>query len=192
MLKPATVITSPSVKAWRKVDASYGKESPEVQAGEFLAHMAEKSRINSWRQWERVVALVKGVLRRTGLLKPTELNDIRLVRETIRTLGLRVREGYTPREDGAAHRLSTPVVVNLIRSKCRKVRASVIVMTFARMMKSLRFWCNDCKHRAYAAGIAPPWRTRFAAGYLPRHCAEGNQCSETCGANGCLSRDFLS
>ncbi|EPX0550226.1 LPD38 domain-containing protein, partial [Escherichia coli] len=33
--------------------------------------------------------------------KPTELNDIRLVRETIRTLGQRVREGYTPREDGA-------------------------------------------------------------------------------------------
>lgn len=33
--------------------------------------------------------------------------------------------------------------------------------------------------------IAPPWRTRFAAGYLPRHCAEGNQWSETCGANGC-------
>lgn len=29
-------------EAWRKVDASYGKESPEVQAGEFLAHMAEK------------------------------------------------------------------------------------------------------------------------------------------------------
>ncbi|EPW6274331.1 hypothetical protein ACWNFU_005708, partial [Escherichia coli] len=27
-------------EAWRKVDASYGKESPEVQAGEFLAHMA--------------------------------------------------------------------------------------------------------------------------------------------------------
>ncbi|ENI9667909.1 hypothetical protein AB0A20_005267, partial [Escherichia coli] len=29
-------------EAWRKVDASYRKESPEVQAGEFLAHMAEK------------------------------------------------------------------------------------------------------------------------------------------------------
>ncbi|EKJ3659822.1 TPA: LPD38 domain-containing protein [Escherichia coli] len=87
--------------AWRKVDASYGKESPEVQAGEFLAHMAEKQPNKFVAAWERVVALVKGVLRRTGLLKPTELNDIRLVRETIRTLGQRVREGYTPREDGA-------------------------------------------------------------------------------------------
>ncbi|EIO1700262.1 hypothetical protein LQE42_005181 [Escherichia coli] len=88
-------------EAWRKVDASYGKESPEVQAGEFLAHMAEKQPNKFVAAWERVVALVKGVLRRTGLLKPTELNDIRLVRETIRTLGQRVREGYTPREDGA-------------------------------------------------------------------------------------------
>lgn len=88
-------------EAWRKVDASYGKESPEVQAGEFLAHMAEKQPNKFVVAWERVVALVKGVLRRTGLLKPTELNDIRLVRETIRTLGQRVREGYTPREDGA-------------------------------------------------------------------------------------------
>ncbi|EFI6018344.1 hypothetical protein GW594_04635 [Escherichia coli] len=88
-------------EAWRKVDASYGKESPEVQAGEFLAHMAEKQLNKFVAAWERVVALVKGVLRRTGLLKPTELNDIRLVRETIRTLGQRVREGYTPREDGA-------------------------------------------------------------------------------------------
>ncbi|HFP1763582.1 TPA: LPD5 domain-containing protein, partial [Escherichia coli] len=87
-------------EAWRKVDASYGKESPEVQAGEFLAHMAEKQPNKFVAAWERVVALVKGVLRRTGLLKPTELNDIRLVRETIRTLGQRVREGYTPREDG--------------------------------------------------------------------------------------------
>ncbi|HGW2547705.1 TPA: LPD38 domain-containing protein, partial [Escherichia coli] len=88
-------------EAWRKVDASYGKESPEVQAGEFLAHMAEKQPNKFVAAWERVVVLVKGVLRRTGLLKPTELNDIRLVRETIRTLGQRVREGYTPREDGS-------------------------------------------------------------------------------------------
>ncbi|EIG1047161.1 hypothetical protein HHI86_005368, partial [Escherichia coli] len=60
-------------EAWRKVDASYGKESPEVQAGEFLAHMAEKQPNKFVAAWERVVALVKGVLRRTGLLKPTEL-----------------------------------------------------------------------------------------------------------------------
>lgn len=46
--------------AWRKVDASYGKESPEVQAGEFLAHMAEKQPNKFVAAWERVVARQRG------------------------------------------------------------------------------------------------------------------------------------
>ncbi|ENP9445768.1 hypothetical protein ACENHF_002164 [Escherichia coli] len=125
-------------EAWRKVDASYGKESPEVQAGEFLAHMAEKQPIKFVAAWERVVALVKGVLRRTGLLKPTELNDIRLVRETIRTLGQRVREGYTPREDGADassqySRSGKPEPFKVPEGEGERYRDDL-----ARMMKSLR------------------------------------------------------
>ena len=125
-------------EVWRKVDASYGKESPEVQAGEFLAHMAEKQPIKFVAAWERVVALVKGVLRRTGLLKPTELNDIRLVRETIRTLGQRVREGYTPREDGADassqySRSGEPDPFKVPEGEGERYRDDL-----ARMMKSLR------------------------------------------------------
>lgn len=125
-------------EAWRKVDASYGKESPEVQAGEFLTHMAEKQPIKFVAAWERVVALVKGVLRRTGLLKPTELNDIRLVRETIRTLGQRVREGYTPREDGADassqySRSGKPDPFKVPEGEGERYRDDL-----ARMMKSLR------------------------------------------------------
>lgn len=125
-------------EAWRKVDASYGKESPEVQAGEFLAHMAEKQPIKFVAAWERVVALVKGVLRRTGLLKPTELNDIRLVRETIRTLGQRVRDGYTPREDGADassqySRSGKPDPFKVPEGEGERYRDDL-----ARMMKSLR------------------------------------------------------
>ncbi|EIZ3276988.1 hypothetical protein MN351_003363 [Escherichia coli] len=125
-------------EAWRKVDASYGKESPEVQAGEFLAHMAEKQPIKFVAAWERVVALVKGVLRRTGLLKPTELNDIRLVRETIRTLGQLVREGYTPREDGADassqySRSGKPDPFKVPEGEGERYRDDL-----ARMMKSLR------------------------------------------------------
>ncbi|EFN4421123.1 hypothetical protein FQH87_19780, partial [Escherichia coli] len=125
-------------EAWRKVDASYGKESPEVQAGEFLAHMAEKQPIKFVAAWERVVALIKGVLRRTGLLKPTELNDIRLVRETIRTLGQRVREGYTPREDGADassqySRSGKPDPFKVPEGEGERYRDDL-----ARMMKSLR------------------------------------------------------
>ncbi|EPZ7321439.1 LPD38 domain-containing protein [Escherichia coli] len=125
-------------EVWRKVDASYGKESPEVQAGEFLAHMAEKQPIKFVAAWERVVALVKGVLRCTGLLKPTELNDIRLVRETIRTLGQRVREGYTPREDGADassqySRSGKPDPFKVPEGEGERYRDDL-----ARMMKSLR------------------------------------------------------
>lgn len=87
-------------ETWRKVDADYGNESPEVQAGEFLAHMAEKEPGKLGAAWNRVVALIKAVLRRTGLFQPSDLNDIGYVRDTIRTLGQRVREGYVPREGG--------------------------------------------------------------------------------------------
>ncbi len=86
---------------WRKVDASYGEESPQVQAGEFLAHMAEKHTPGKLgAAWNRIVSLVKAVLRRTGLLQPSDLNDIGYIRDTIRTLGQRVREGYVPRDGG--------------------------------------------------------------------------------------------
>lgn len=86
---------------WRKVDASYGEELPQVQAGEFLAHIAEKHTPGKLgAAWNRVVSLVKAVLRRTGLLQPSDLNDIGYIRDTIRTLGQRVREGYVPRDGG--------------------------------------------------------------------------------------------
>lgn len=86
---------------WRKVDASYADESPQVQAGEFLAHMAEKHTPGKLgAAWNRIVTLVKAVLRRTGLLQPSDLNDIGYIRDTIRTLGQRVREGYVPRDGG--------------------------------------------------------------------------------------------
>lgn len=87
-------------ETWRKVDADYGNESPEVQAGEFLAHMAEKEPGKLGAAWNRVVALIKAVLRRTGLFQPSDLNDTGYIRDTIRTLGQRVREGYVPREGG--------------------------------------------------------------------------------------------
>lgn len=87
-------------ETWRKVDADYGNESQEVQAGEFLAHMAEKEPGKLGAAWNRVVALIKAVLRRTGLFQPSDLNDIGYIRDTIRTLGQRVREGYVPREGG--------------------------------------------------------------------------------------------
>lgn len=148
--------------AWRKVDASYGKESPEVQTGEFLAHMAEKQPNKFVAAWERVVALVKGVLRRTGLLKPTELNDIRLVRETIRTLGQRVREGYTPREDGAGassqySRSGKPDPFKVPEGEGERYRDDL-----ARMMKSLRSGAMTAN-----IGRTPPVLRHLGAPDLP-------------------------
>ncbi|ELP7886717.1 hypothetical protein R1238_002181 [Escherichia coli] len=149
-------------EAWRKVDASYGKESPEVQAGEFLAHMAEKQPNKFVAAWVRVVALVKGVLRRTGLLKPTELNDIRLVRETIRTLGQRVREGYTPREDGADassqySRSGKPDPFKVPEGEGERYRDDL-----ARMMKSLRSGAMTAN-----IGRTPPVLRHLGAPDLP-------------------------
>ncbi|EPD0089989.1 LPD5 domain-containing protein, partial [Escherichia coli] len=149
-------------EAWRKVDASYGKESPEVQAGEFLAHMAEKQPNKFVAAWERVVALVKGVLRRTGLLKPTELNDIRLVRETIRTLGQRVREGYMPREDGVGassqySRSGKPDPFKVPEGEGERYRDDL-----ARMMKSLRSGAMTAN-----IGRTPPVLRHLGAPDLP-------------------------
>ncbi|EMR9782551.1 LPD38 domain-containing protein [Escherichia coli] len=149
-------------EAWRKVDASYGKESPEVQAGEFLAHMAEMQPNKFVAAWVRVVALVKGVLRRTGLLKPTELNDIRLVRETIRTLGQRVREGYTPREDGADassqySRSGKPDPFKVPEGEGERYRDDL-----ARMMKSLRSGAMTAN-----IGRTPPVLRHLGAPDLP-------------------------
>ncbi|EFQ9112739.1 hypothetical protein H1Y55_003406 [Escherichia coli] len=162
VLKPRDSDNATIRDAWRKVDASYGKESPEVQAGEFLAHMAEKQPNKFVAAWERVVALVKGVLRRTGLLKPTELNDIRLVRETIRTLGQRVREGYTPREDGAGassqySRSGKPDPFKVPEGEGERYRDDL-----ARMMKSLRSGAMTAN-----IGRTPPVLRHLGAPDLP-------------------------
>lgn len=122
-------------ETWRKVDADYGNESPEVQAGEFLAHMAEKEPGKLGAAWNRVVALIKAVLRRTGLFQPSDLNDIGYVRDTIRTLGQRVREGYVPREGGdvSYSRTGKPDPFRVPEGDGERYRRDL-----AKMMKSLR------------------------------------------------------
>ncbi|EAP0943041.1 hypothetical protein B7802_07790 [Salmonella enterica] len=121
---------------WRKVDASYGEESPQVQAGEFLAHMAEKHTPGKLgAAWNRIVTLVKAVLRRTGLLQPSDLNDIGYIRDTIRTLGQRVREGYVPRDGGdvSYSRTGKPDPFKVPEGEGERYRRDL-----AKMMKSLR------------------------------------------------------
>lgn len=123
-------------ETWRRVDADYGNESPEVQAGEFLAHMAEKHTPGKLSAaWNRVVALVKAVLRRTGLLQPSDLSDAGYIRDTLRTLGQRVREGYVPREGGdvSYSRAGKPDPFRVPEGEGERYRSDL-----AKMMSSLR------------------------------------------------------
>ncbi|EIM5533442.1 hypothetical protein LNM54_005388, partial [Salmonella enterica subsp. enterica] len=145
---------------WRKVDASYGEELPQVQAGEFLAHMAEKHTPgNLGAAWNRIVTLVKAVLRRTGLLQPSDLDDIGYIRDTIRTLGQRVREGYIPRDGGEVSysRTGKPEPFKVPEGEGERYRKDL-----AKMMKSLR--TTDMR---VEVGRTPPVLRNLGAPDLP-------------------------
>lgn len=146
-------------ETWRKVDADYGNESPEVQAGEFLAHMAEKEPGKLGAAWNRVVALIKAVLRRTGLFQPSDLNDIGYIRDTIRTLGQRVREGYVPREGGdvSYSRTGKPDPFKVPEGEGERYRRDL-----SKMMESLR--SGDLK---VDIGRTPPVLRNLGAPDLP-------------------------
>ncbi|EJN6576740.1 hypothetical protein NQM15_004456 [Salmonella enterica] len=147
-------------ETWRRVDADYGNESPEVQAGEFLAHMAEKHTPGKLSAaWNRVVALVKAVLRRTGLLQPSDLSDAGYIRDTLRTLGQRVREGYVPREGGdvSYSRTGKPDPFSVPEGEGERYRRDL-----AKMMSSLR--SGDLK---VDVGRTPPVLRNLGAPELP-------------------------
>ncbi|EJE3038831.1 hypothetical protein M4F09_002153 [Salmonella enterica] len=147
-------------ETWRRVDADYGNESPEVQAGEFLAHMAEKHTPGKLSAaWNRVVALVKAVLRRTGLLQPSDLSDAGYIRDTLRTLGQRVREGYVPREGGdvSYSRAGKPDPFRVPEGEGERYRRDL-----AKMMSSLR--SGDLK---VDIGRTPPVLRHLGAPDLP-------------------------
>ncbi|WP_430489548.1 LPD38 domain-containing protein [Salmonella enterica] len=147
-------------ETWRRVDADYGNESPEVQAGEFLAHMAEKHTPGKLSAaWNRVVALVKAMLRRTGLLQPSDLSDAGYIRDTLRTLGQRVREGYVPREGGdvSYSRAGKPDPFRVPEGEGERYRRDL-----AKMMSSLR--SGDLK---VDIGRTPPVLRHLGAPDLP-------------------------
>ncbi|WP_370548552.1 hypothetical protein NMD69_07955 [Edwardsiella tarda] len=82
---------------WRRIDAAYGQEPVAVQAGEFLAHMAEKQMPGRFSAlWDRVVSLIKTLLNRIGLLPTVDAENRIYLRDTLRTLGQRLRQGYRP------------------------------------------------------------------------------------------------
>ncbi|CAI1616440.1 Antirestriction protein [Serratia quinivorans] len=78
---------SPEIQSvWRQVQKAYGNESPEVQANEFLAHMAERSELTGLGHvWDRFVAIITNALRNAGFFNPGDItpSEIRNILHSI-------------------------------------------------------------------------------------------------------------
>lgn len=68
---------------WRQVEQSYGQESLETQANEFLAHMAERTELTGLgAAWDRFISMLTATLRRAGIINagidvtPAEIRSI--------------------------------------------------------------------------------------------------------------------
>ncbi|WP_165707477.1 LPD38 domain-containing protein [Pectobacterium polaris] len=71
---------------WRQVEQSYGQESLETQANEFLAHMAERSELTKLGGiWDRFVTLLTNALRKAGVLNPMDITPAE-IRNILRTI----------------------------------------------------------------------------------------------------------
>ncbi|MGI8488994.1 hypothetical protein QWJ20_10685 [Pectobacterium sp. S5] len=71
---------------WRKVEQSYGQESLETQANEFLAHMAERTELTKLGGvWDRFVTLLTTALRKAGVLNPMDITPVE-IRNILRTI----------------------------------------------------------------------------------------------------------
>ncbi|MCL6328497.1 hypothetical protein EXT51_03140 [Pectobacterium carotovorum subsp. carotovorum] len=71
---------------WRQVEQSYGQESLEIQANEFLAHMAERTDLTKLGGvWDRFVTLLTNALRKAGVLNPMDITPAE-IRNILRTI----------------------------------------------------------------------------------------------------------
>ncbi|ATM86127.1 LPD38 domain-containing protein [Yersinia frederiksenii] len=71
---------------WREVDKSYRNESPEMQANEFLAHMAERSELTGLgAMWDRFVSVLINGLKKTGIMNANDISptEIRTILRTV-------------------------------------------------------------------------------------------------------------
>ncbi|EKN3739672.1 TPA: hypothetical protein PXJ64_001479 [Yersinia enterocolitica] len=71
---------------WREVDKSYRNESLEMQANEFLAHMAERSELTSLgAMWDRFVSLLTNSLKKIGIMNESDISptEIRTILRTV-------------------------------------------------------------------------------------------------------------
>ncbi|HHH1924223.1 TPA: LPD38 domain-containing protein [Yersinia enterocolitica] len=71
---------------WREVDKSYRNESLEMQANEFLAHMAERSELTGLgAMWDRFVSVLVNALKKTGIMNANDISptEIRIILRTV-------------------------------------------------------------------------------------------------------------
>jgi len=76
---------------WRQVQRSYANESPEVQANEFLAHMAERSELTGLGGiWDRFVAIITNALRKANFFNPSDITPAE-IRNILRSIAGRFK-----------------------------------------------------------------------------------------------------
>ncbi|HDL7016341.1 TPA: LPD38 domain-containing protein [Yersinia enterocolitica] len=77
---------------WREVDKSYRNESLEMQANEFLAHMAERSELTSLgAMWDRFVSLLTNSLKKIGIMNESDISPTE-IRNILRTVAGRFKK----------------------------------------------------------------------------------------------------
>ncbi len=77
---------------WREVDKSYRNESPEMQANEFLAHMAERSELTGLgAMWDRFVSVLINGLKKTGIMNANDISPTE-IRNILRTVAGRFKK----------------------------------------------------------------------------------------------------
>ncbi|MFM1336753.1 LPD38 domain-containing protein [Yersinia enterocolitica] len=77
---------------WREVDKSYRNESLEMQANEFLAHMAERSELTALgAMWDRFVSLLTNSLKKIGIMNESDISPTE-IRNILRTVAGRFKK----------------------------------------------------------------------------------------------------
>ncbi|HHL2632493.1 LPD38 domain-containing protein [Yersinia enterocolitica] len=77
---------------WREVDKSYRNESLEMQANEFLAHMAERSELTGFgAMWDRFVSLLTNSLKKIGIMNESDISPTE-IRNILRTVAGRFKK----------------------------------------------------------------------------------------------------
>ncbi|CRY31905.1 LPD38 domain-containing protein [Yersinia enterocolitica] len=77
---------------WREVDKSYRNESLEMQANEFLAHMAERSELTGLgAMWDRFVSVLINALKKAGIMNASDISPTE-IRNILRTVAGRFKK----------------------------------------------------------------------------------------------------